>query len=196
MLKNIIVTFVLFKELALGYINIYPAFFYERIPEKGVFKKFTLTNRRSEKIKYRLYLEENVLRDVDIEIYPKSIILKPFEKSEVRVLIKKKKNSEKKEFTEKLIIKEVELPGQKKKILTMLKFKLSGFIGELSPKLQIQRNTLGKITLKNIGERTGIYDVYTSKEKYIDTIILKKQEEKDIEDKGEKLIFKEKYENK
>lgn len=195
MIKAVFI-FILIRELALGYINIYPSFFYEKISEKGVFKIFVLTNRSNQKVKYRLYLEENILSDVNIEVYPKSIILKPFEKGEVKVLLKSKIKNIDKEFSEKLIIKEVEIPGQKKRIMTILKLKLSGFIGNLAPKLNIEENLKEQsLMIKNIGQRVGIYEAYNFKDEYVDTFILKKGEKKELKSK-EKLIFKERFETK
>ncbi|MGL5316409.1 MAG: hypothetical protein ACRC92_24345, partial [Peptostreptococcaceae bacterium] len=89
MLK-IISVFLLLIQSIYGYINIYPSFFYEELKKSGVTQTFVLTNRTYEEIRYRLYIEENVLlkNDIEVEVYPKSITLSPFENKEVKLLLK------------------------------------------------------------------------------------------------------------
>lgn len=194
-MTKIIFIFLILKELSFGYINIYPTFFYEKISDKGVFKKFILTNKSNESVRYRLYLEENFLDDgIKVEIYPKSITLKPLEKKEIKVRLKSDNKNLNKEFSKKLIIKEIELPNQNKKIMTILKLKLSGFVGELSSKLSFIDETADFIKIKNIGNRTGMYDVFNLSNEYVDTIILKKDEEKKVKKEYRKFNYKEKFE--
>lgn len=196
MKKIFIIQFLLIK-VVFGYINIYPSFLYENLTNKGIFKTFTLTNRSDEKIKYRLYLEDKQSKDIKIEVYPKSITLSPFEKKEFKVLITKDKNKElNEEFSEKLVIKEVELPKQNKKIMTMLKLKLSGFQGNLKPKLKIEKLLEDKIKISNIGTRTGLYEIFDKNDQFIDSFILKKGEHKEFPLEFKNYIFKEKFNNK
>lgn len=193
MKKIFIIQFLLIK-IVYGYINIYPSFLYENLTNKGVFKTFTLTNRSNEKVKYRLYLEDKKSKDIRIEVYPKSITLSPFEKKEFKVLIEKSnhKNLDE-EFSEKLVIKEVELPKQNKKIMTMLKLKLSGFQGNLKPKLNVEKISNEKIKISNIGTRTGLYEIYDKNNNFIDSFILKRHEYKEFPLKFKDMIFKEKF---
>lgn len=194
-MTKIIFIFLILKKLSFGYINIYPTFFYEKISDKGVFKKFILTNKSNESVRYRLYLEENFLDDgIKVEIYPKSITLKPLEKKEIKVRLKSDNKNLNKEFSKKLIIKEIELPNQNKKIMTILKLKLSGFVGELSSKLSFIDETADFIKIKNIGNRTGMYDVFNLSNEYVNTIILKKDEEKKVKKEYRKFNYKEKFE--
>lgn len=95
-----------------------------------------------------------------------------------------------------MVIKEVELPGKKKQILTMLRLKISGFVGELNPKLQSEELDNGRIKVKNIGNRTGIYNIYNNEKSFIDMIILKKNESIELEAKDKVLIFEEKFNGK
>lgn len=193
MKKIFIIQFLLIK-IAFGYINIYPSFLYEKLTDNGIFKIFTLTNRSNDRIKYRLYLEDNQSKDIEVEVYPKSITLSPFEKKEFKILIKKSSNKNlNQEFTEKLVIKEVELPKQNKTIMSMLKLKLSGFQGNLKPKLKIEKISSSKITITNIGTRTGLYEIYDKNEQFIDSFILKKNEKKEFPLEFKNLIFKEKF---
>lgn len=193
-MKNIVFVFLILKELSFGYINIYPTFFYEKISDKGVFKQFVLTNKNNESVRYRLYLEDDLLEDgIKVEVYPKSITLKPFEKTEVKVRLVDNNKNLNKEFSKKLVIKEIELPGQNKKIMTLLKLKLSGFTGTLSPKLTTISESKTNIKIKNIGNRTGIYDIFNLNNEYIDTIILKTNEEKEVKKEYKKFKYKEKF---
>lgn len=193
-MKKITLIFLILKELSFGYINIYPTFFYEKISNKGVFKKFVLTNKSNESVRYRLYLEDNLLDDgIKVEVYPKSITLKPFEKTEIKIRMESSNKKLNREFSKKLVIKEIELPKQNKKIMTMLKLKLSGFIGELSPKLSFMDNESGFVKIKNIGNRTGIYDIFNLNDEYVDTIILKKDDEKEVKKEYKKFKYKEKF---
>lgn len=194
MKSRVLFLYLLTMKLIFGYINVYPSFFYEKLDKNGIFKTFTLTNKKDENIKYRLYLEDKKSNDISIEIYPKSITLKPFEKKEFRVLIKKKNDKIlNQEFSEKLVIKEVELPSQKKKVLTMLKLKLSGYEGDLTPKLEYTKLNNNSIRIKNIGSRAGIYEIFNSKNEFIDLLILKKNESKELKINLNETVFKEKF---
>lgn len=195
MLKRIILVYLLICKLALGYINIYPTFFYERLEDNKIFKTIILTNTTEKTIRYRLYTEEDEYKNIKVEIYPKSVTLKPLEKKEVKILMTAQEQIVG-EFSKKLVVKEIELPKEKKKILTMFKLKLSGFGGDIEPKLEIKELGENRFSIKNVGKRVGIYDIYNLEEEFIDAIILKKDEVKELKIDSETLIFEEKFKGK
>ncbi|RHF69317.1 hypothetical protein [Fusobacterium mortiferum] len=195
MLKKMSLIYLLIFKLSLGYINIYPTFIYENLNNENAANTLVLTNTTDKTLRYRLYLEEDKYKNIKIEVYPKGITLKPFEKKEVKILLTINQKI-KEEFSKVLVIKEVELPGKKKQILTMLRLKISGFVGELNPKLQSEELDNGRIKVKNIGNRTGIYNIYNNEKSFIDMIILKKNESIELEAKDKVLIFEEKFNGK
>lgn len=195
MLKKMSLIYLLIFKLSLGYINIYPTFIYENLNNENAANTLVLTNTTDKTLRYRLYLEEDKYKNIKIEVYPKGITLKPFEKKEVKILLTINQKI-KEEFSKVLVIKEVELPGKKKQILTMLRLKISGFVGELNPKLQSEELDNGRIKVKNIGNRTGIYNIYNNEKSFIDMIILKKNESIELEVKDKVLIFEEKFNGK
>lgn len=195
MLKKMSLIYLLIFKLSLGYINIYPTFIYENLNNENAANTLVLTNTTDKTLRYRLYLEEDKYKNIKIEVYPKGITLKPFEKKEVKILLIINQKI-KEEFSKVLVIKEVELPGKKKQILTMLRLKISGFVGELNPKLQSEELDNGRIKVKNIGNRTGIYNIYNNEKSFIDMIILKKNESIELEAKDKVLIFEEKFNGK
>lgn len=129
---------ILFLKInAFGYINIYPTKFDKNIKEEA-YEEFTLYNRTQRDLKYRVYLEdlpnENSMTKW-IEVYPRSISLKPLEEKTIKLLVSAPKNTPKGKYTSNLIIKEVEDPLMKKnqddkkvQLLTLLKLKLNGYI--------------------------------------------------------------------
>lgn len=195
MLKKMSLIYLLIFKLSLGYINIYPTFIYENLNNENAANTLVLSNTTDKTLRYRLYLEEDKYKNIKIEVYPKGITLKPFEKKEVKILLSINQKI-KEEFSKVLVIKEVELPGKKKQILTMLRLKISGFVGELNPKLQSEELDNGRIKVKNIGNRTGIYNIYNNEKSFIDMIILKKNESIELEAKDKVLIFEEKFNGK
>lgn len=195
MLKKMSLIYLLIFKLSLGYINIYPTFIYENLNNENAANTLVLSNTTDKTLRYRLYLEEDKYKNIKIEVYPKGITLKPFEKKEVKILLTINQKI-KEEFSKVLVIKEVELPGKKKQILTMLRLKISGFVGELNPKLQSEELDNGRIKVKNIGNRTGIYNIYNNEKSFIDMIILKKNESIELEAKDKVLIFEEKFNGK
>lgn len=195
MLKKMSLIYLLIFKLSLGYINIYPTFIYENLNNENAANTLVLTNTTDKTLRYRLYLEEDKYKNIKIEVYPKGVTLKPFEKKEVKILLTINQKI-KEEFSKVLVIKEVELPGKKKQILTMLRLKISGFVGELNPKLQSEELDNGRIKVKNIGNRTGIYNIYNNEKSFIDMIILKKNESIELEAKDKVLIFEEKFNGK
>lgn len=195
MLRQIILVYLLIYKLALGYINIYPTFFYEKLKNNEIFKTIILSNTTDKIIRYRLYTEEDEYKGIKVEVYPKSVTLKPFEKEEIKILITAE-DSIVGEFSKKLVIKEIELPREKKKVLTMFKLKLTGFDGDIEPKLEVKELGKNRFSIRNTGKRAGIYDIYNLEEEFIDSIILKKNEVKELEIDDETLIFEEKFKGK
>lgn len=161
-MNKYIILLLLISKLAFSYINIYPTKFSERIDGKGAFKVFTLANNTDEELRYRIYLEdekENKLSPF-VEIYPKSISLKPSEKKEFKVFVKAAKNTKNGKYTTKLVVKQVGLPNKEKKdkddIFTIFKLKMFGFVGE-------KQNVLIKkdlIDFKNISFFDKLNDNY------------------------------------
>lgn len=133
-MKKIIVLllFICFNSYIFSYINIYPVKFDKNI-SSDVEEEFFLYNRTKENKKYRIYLENSEDSEFAnwIEIYPKSILLKPLEEKSFKIYIKTPSNAEKGIYSANLIVKEVESveknrDNKKTKILTKLKMKLIG----------------------------------------------------------------------
>lgn len=133
-MKKIIVLllFICFNSYIFSYINIYPVKFDKNI-SSDVEEEFFLYNRTKENKKYRIYLENSEDSEFAnwIEIYPKSILLKPLEEKSFKIYIKTPSNAEKGIYSTNLIVKEVESveknrDNKKTKILTKLKMKLIG----------------------------------------------------------------------
>ncbi len=183
MLK-IIGIYLVIIQMVYGYINIYPSFFYKKLKKEGTYETFTLTNRSEEKIRYRIYFEEKSFPELSAEVYPKSIILNPYEKKEIKVLLTPKENLKQGVYSLNLIIKEIGNPNQKnKKIYSILRLKLSGYYGELNLKVNGQvKKIKNKIDLdiKNEGERLGIFSAYLLNDQkewiFLDSFILQPKE--------------------
>lgn len=120
-----------------AYINIYPVKF-EKDITKGAKEDFFLYNRSTKTRKYRLYVEEidgeKSMKDW-VEVYPKSITLKPLEEKSFGVYAKGPKGIENGVYESNLVIKEISLPAveqskeereKKTNILTMIKIKMKG----------------------------------------------------------------------
>lgn len=130
-----IVILFLMSINALGYINIYPSKF-EKSIKKETYEEFTLYNRTQRDIKYRVYLEdiEGKKSMTDwIEVYPKSIVLKPLEEKIIKLSVKAPENAPAGEYNSNLVIKEIESVKKTKneskvKVMTMLKLKLKGYV--------------------------------------------------------------------
>ena len=110
-MKKIIVLllFICFNSYIFPYINIYPVKFDKNI-SSDVEEEFFLYNRTKENKKYRIYLENSEDNEFAnwIEIYPKSILLKPLEEKSFKIYIKTPNNVEKGIYSSNLIVKEVE----------------------------------------------------------------------------------------
>lgn len=157
----IILVYLLINISSFSYINIYPVKFNERIDNDGAYKTFKLYNSTSSDIRYRIYIEEDENSNNSmvnfIEIYPKSITLKPLEEKEFKIFIKAPKDTKNGKYTAKLVVKEVEIPNlnQKEnsnKFLTLFKLRMTGYVGE-KENLKIPKNI---IDFKNI----SFFDIY------------------------------------
>lgn len=132
-----ILSILLISINAFGYINIYPSKFEKDIKE-GAYEEFTLYNRTQRNLKYRIYLEDlpgEKSMGKWIELYPRSISLKPLEEKTIKVFVKAPRDASKGKYTSNLIVKEIEEPTMKKRLddkkvqlFTLLKLKLNGYI--------------------------------------------------------------------
>lgn len=134
-MKKIVFLVILFSKISLGYINIYPTKFNKDITN-GATQVFKLYNRTDEERKYRIYIEGGEKNTMSqwIEVYPQSISLKPLEEDEIRIAITPPSTIPKGEYRAKLVIKEVEVPKQKKekkvRLMTIFKLNMKGYVGE------------------------------------------------------------------
>lgn len=173
--------YLIIIQIIYGYINIYPSFFYKELKKEGTYETFVLTNRSGQKIRYRIYFEEKFLPKLNAEIYPKSIILNPYEKKELKVLITPQDGLKSGMYNLTLVIKEIGNPKEKtKKIYSMLKLKLLGYYGDLKLKLDgkvIKLEDKLELDIENKGERLGIFSAYILNEMeewvFLDSFILK-----------------------
>lgn len=180
MLK-IIGIYLILIQIAYGYINIYPSFFYKELKKEGTYETFVLTNRSEKAVRYRIYFEEKLLPELNAEVYPKSITLNPYETKEFKVLITPKERLKFGMHDLTLVVKEIGNPKEKnKKIYSMLKLKLSGYYGDLKLNLTGDiKKTKDKIEIdiKNTGQRTGVFSAYLLDDKkewiFLDSYILK-----------------------
>lgn len=134
-MKKIVFLIFLFSKISFGYINIYPMEFNKDI-SNGTTQSFKLYNRTEEERKYRIYIEAGEKNSMSqwIEVYPQSISLKPLEEDEIRIAITPPSTISKGEYRAKLVIKEVEVPKQKKekkvRLMTIFKLNMKGYVGE------------------------------------------------------------------
>lgn len=140
-MKFLILYFMLISKLTFSYINIYPTKFEKNIT-KGVNESFKLYNRSEKQVRYRIYLEKGLEKDMSqwSEVYPHSITLKPLEEKEIRLFISPPKNVPKGKYKAKLIVKEVEIPNARKNnkvnFFTLFKLNMTGYIGEENEKIK------------------------------------------------------------
>ena len=135
MKKIVLVLNMIFSMTLFAYINIYPVKFEKNITS-GAYEEFTLYNRTNKPRRYRVYIEkvENAKNSMAdwIEIYPKSIMLKPLQEEKLQMEIKVPEGTEKGEYIANLIVKEVSVPSLEKKeekknrIFTMIRMRLKG----------------------------------------------------------------------
>lgn len=135
MKKIVLVLNMIFSVTLFAYINIYPVKFEKNITS-GAYEEFTLYNRTSKPRRYRVYIEEveNAKNSMAewIEIYPKSIALKPLQEEKLQLEVKPPEGVEKGEYIANLIIKEVAIPSveekeeKKNRVFTMIRMRLKG----------------------------------------------------------------------
>ena len=129
-----IIIVIMFSNISYAYINIYPTKFNKNI-SNGATEIFYLYNRSNNPVKYRIYLDKEKENDMTdwIEIYPKSITLKPLEQKEFKIFVNPPKNIKDGIYQSKLVVKQVSIPKINEKnsnFMTILKMKLKGYIGE------------------------------------------------------------------
>ena len=128
----------IFSSVTYGYINIYPTSFKKNITN-GEEETFYLYNRTEKVVKYRVYLEKYDENDMSewIEIYPRSITVKPMEEQELRLAVTPPERLEDGTYRAGLVIKQVGVPGveseKKVNFMTILKMTLVGYVGENTP---------------------------------------------------------------
>lgn len=130
LILNMIISFSSF-----AYINLYPTKFEKNITN-GAYEEFVLYNRTTQPKKYRLFIEDiGDKKDMSkwIQLYPKSILLKPLEEKSVKLYVKAPKNTTKGVYSSNLVIKEIAIPNlnnkkNKTNVLTMVKLKLKGIV--------------------------------------------------------------------
>ena len=182
-LLKIILGLLLIFQSSYSYINIYPVKFDKRIDGEGGNQSYYLYNSTNKNMRYRIYTEKNLTdknKDMSewIEVYPKSVTLKPGEEREIKVLIKAPSKTKDGEYLGILGIKEVEIPEDKTlretgkgvlQVFTDLKIEIAGFVGDINPILEIKNFNIklsedGKVKLagklKNTGEKRGTFQFY------------------------------------
>ncbi|MGL5639769.1 MAG: hypothetical protein ACRCW7_10620, partial [Cetobacterium sp.] len=121
--------------------------------------------------------------DIEVEVYPKSITLSPFENKEVKLLIKPNSSLKDGVYKKTLVIKEVPIPRKRRKeILTEFKMNLGFYYGDVPLLLNFDldiKKELAQLSIKNDGERVGILNIYRQnkkEEEFIDSFIVRKGE--------------------
>lgn len=139
MKKIVFSLFLLINSICFSYINLYPLKFEKNIAH-GAGEEFTLYNRTTKTVKYRVYIEEvegkKSMADW-VEVYPKSVTLTPLKEDTLRLYVQAPKGTPEGEYQANLVIKEISLPlpeadkedrEKKTKILTMVKLRLKGIV--------------------------------------------------------------------
>jgi P pilus assembly chaperone PapD len=172
--------FLVFSLNSFAYLNIYPTSFYKPIDGKGATEEFTLSNMSTSPIKYKIYIEEtekNFSMVPWIEIYPKTITLKPGEEKKIKLYIKAPSSVKEGEYKAILGFKEIYIPTKEKnststslKLLTDLKLHITGYVGNLKPIISgknIYLTAKGVTgSLINSGNRYGDIEIYLANKSY------------------------------
>ena len=215
----VIISYLLCSYISFAYVNIYPTYFDKRIDTIGATEEFVLTNDTNKEVKYRTYIKKGIhsnTMDEWIEIYPKSVTIKPKSSSKIKLYIKSPANKALGEYYATIVFKELESVKNLKKnnenlkIMTELELEIRGYIGDLNPKLKLSElkveNSILSGKIKNIGTRRGRLEFFLfDKEKdeylYLGKYNLEKNEEHIFNFKGnnfkkfKKFLIKEKSEN-
>lgn len=183
MMKKIIFMILLsFKTFA--YMNVAPIVFDKRIDNGGATQEFYITNPTHNEVGYRIYKEKSEGLDMSnyMEVYPRALKLKSGETGVVKVYIESPKNIEKGEYTAILGIKEINIPESLKAgnsgltIYTDLKLELAGFVGDISPTVEINnlntKNNKISFEIKNSGEIRTKVEVFINSEDLKEDIYL------------------------
>lgn len=183
MIKNILLFFLLMFSSAFSYINIYPTNFNKKVDGQGGLIEYNLYNRTDKNVRYHISLLDSKEDSMASwgEIYPKTLTLKPGEEKVIKLLIKAPKGTKEGEYSAVLNIKEMEVPNLKKvnskntsvTILTNFSLEILGYVGNISPKLEINDFNLKKSkkslefsgVMKNIGSRSGRYNMFLADSK-------------------------------
>lgn len=183
-MKVTIIFLFLLSQIVFGYINIHPTTFDKRIDRGGSYQEFTLHNSKSEPIMYRIYSEtdgENSLMADGMEIYPRSLILKPGETRKIQLHIAVDEKLPPGEYSAILGVRELPVYEKAKNgnvgvtILTDFRLVLNGYAGDIAPILKTENlklidekdsesrdslKLIGKI--ENIGKLRGRFEVFAS----------------------------------
>lgn len=200
-----LISFLLFSLITIhsfGYVNIYPTNFDKQIDNGDGTHSFFLTNTTKNPIAYRVFPEKTD-SDKDmtewIDIYPTSIKLDIGETKEIKIQVTAPKSTPRGEYISNLVIKEIENPLSRKnssstqlKIYTELRIEIAGFVGDLTPKIQVENFQISKNKLqgklKNIGESRINIELFLSenkddkKEVYLGSARLLVNDEKNLSD--------------
>ncbi len=194
---QVLLLLLLINSISFGYLNIYPTFFDKRIDTNDGYVEYNIFNKTSEEILYRCYLENDGNKPSLVqwgEVYPKSIRLKPKESKKIKLNIIAPKNKESKEYFGVLIIKEILKNNVNSKInlMTELKLKIRGYIGELKPKLKVSEKE-SEFEIINLSKRRIRGEVFFKDKKnnelnFVRKIVLEDQEKINLNcEKGGKL---------
>lgn len=197
MKRKLIVTGLLFQTLAAayGYMNVDPVIFDKKI-DTGATQEYHVTNTTNVAVGYRVYTEKaSEEKDMTswIEYYPRELKLEPGETGKVKVYIEAPAGTEKGEYTSILGIKEVSIPDSEKgnasvAIYTNLKMEIAGYVGDLTPKVDIiELKKSGDslyLKIKNTGEIRTKVEAFLSSSNlkepiYIDSFRLLQGKEKE-----------------
>lgn len=180
MFKKTFILFFFLCSITFSYINIFPVNFNKRIDLNDGVVEYSLYNKTEKTVRYRISLldsDKNSMAEWG-EVYPTTLSLKPGEEKTIKLYIKAPKNAKKGEYSAFLNVKEMEFPNLEKNssrkntvnILTNLTMEILGYVGDVEPKLDIRNLKVTKEktkisldgNIKNIGERSGNYNLFLS----------------------------------
>lgn len=180
---NKLLLFFIFTIKTFAYMQVAPIIFDKRIDKEGATQEFYITNPTNQEVGYRIYKEKSD-NGMDMtpymEFYPKTLKLKSGQRDKIKVYIEAEKGVPKGEYTTILGIKEINIPETKKNsngsvvLYTDLKIELSGYVGDLSPKLEIDNLKIKNNELSFKISNTG--DIRTKVEVYLESSSLKEDE--------------------